>query len=68
MVASSEEDFVRIAVELAGNLPHLAELRSGLRGRMETSVLMDATRFTRHVEQAYRFMWERWRPEPSSIR
>jgi protein O-GlcNAc transferase len=60
LVAHSEGDYVRIAVELAGDIPRLAKLRSTLRGRMENSVLMDAPRFTRQVEQAYRSMWKRW--------
>jgi len=38
----------------------LAELRSTLRERMQNSVLMDAPRFTRQVEQAYREMWRDW--------
>jgi predicted O-linked N-acetylglucosamine transferase (SPINDLY family) len=62
LVASSEEDCVRIAVELAGNLPRLAELRATLRPRMQASPLMDGPRFARNVETAYRSMWERWRP------
>jgi protein O-GlcNAc transferase len=59
-VASSEEDYVRIAVELTANLARLAELRAGLRPRMQVSPLMDAPRFARNVEAAYRSMWERW--------
>jgi predicted O-linked N-acetylglucosamine transferase (SPINDLY family) len=62
LVAHSEEDYVRIAGELAGDLPRLAQLRSTLRARMQTSPLMDAPRFARNVEAAYRWMWERWRP------
>jgi len=61
LVAYSEEDYVRIAVELAGNLPRLAALRATLRARMQASPLMDAPRFARNVETAYRSMWERWR-------
>jgi protein O-GlcNAc transferase len=60
LVAHSEEDFLKIAVELAGDLSRLARLRSTLRDRMKTSVLMDAPRFARQVEQAYRSMWKRW--------
>jgi predicted O-linked N-acetylglucosamine transferase (SPINDLY family) len=55
-----EEDFVRVAVDLARDLPRLAELRSTLRQRMENSVLMDAPRFARQVERAYREMWRAW--------
>jgi len=35
-------------------------LRATLRPRMEASVLVDATRFTRQIEEAYRAMWRRW--------
>jgi predicted O-linked N-acetylglucosamine transferase (SPINDLY family) len=60
LVAHSEEDYLRIAVDLAGNLPRLAQLRSILRHRMQTSALMDAPRFARLVEQAYREIWRAW--------
>jgi len=67
LAAHSEEDYVRIAVELAGDLPRLAELRSTLRDRMENSVLMDAPRFARNVEAAYREMWRRWLRQTATI-
>jgi len=60
LVARSETEFVNIAEGLASDLPRLAELRSTLRDRMERSVLMDAPRFARNIEAAYRSMWERW--------
>jgi protein O-GlcNAc transferase len=60
LVARSEEEYVCIAASLAGNLPRLAQLRSSLRERMENSVLMDAPRFARQVEKAYRNMWQAW--------
>ncbi len=60
LAAASEADYVRIAAELAGNLPRLAELRSTMRNRMQDSPLMDAPRFARNVEGAYREMWRRW--------
>jgi predicted O-linked N-acetylglucosamine transferase (SPINDLY family) len=68
LAASSEEDYVRIAAELAENLPRLAELRATLRARMQASPLMDAPRFARNVEAAYRQMWERWCSGQSAIR
>jgi protein O-GlcNAc transferase len=64
LAASSEEDYVRMAVELAGNLPRLADLRATLRPRMQASPLMDAPRFARNVEAAYHSMWERWCATP----
>jgi len=60
LVANADEDYVRIASELAADLPRLAELRRTLRSRMEASVLMDAPRFTRQIEAAFRAMWLRW--------
>ena len=63
LVAHAEEDYVNIAESLAGDLPRLAELHSTLRDRMRASVLMDAPRFTRQVEQVYREMWRTWRAE-----
>jgi protein O-GlcNAc transferase len=60
LAASSEEDYVRMALELAGNLPRLADLRATLRPRMLSSPLMDAPRFARNVEAAYRSMWQTW--------
>jgi len=60
LVAHSETDYVSIAESLAGNLPHLAGLRSTLSDRMRHSVLIDAPRFARSVEAAYRSMWRAW--------
>jgi predicted O-linked N-acetylglucosamine transferase (SPINDLY family) len=58
--ASSEADYLRVAMELAADLPRLAALRSKLRSRLLASPLMDAPRFARNVEAAYRKMWEGW--------
>ena len=60
LIASSPEQYVRIAVELAGDLPRLSELRATLRRRMQDSPLMNAPRFARNIEVAYRQMWRRW--------
>jgi protein O-GlcNAc transferase len=57
LVASTPEEYVKRAASLAGDLPRLKELRSTLRHRMETSPLMNAPRFARNVEAAYRHMW-----------
>jgi predicted O-linked N-acetylglucosamine transferase (SPINDLY family) len=60
LAAFSEENYVSIAVNLANDLPRLAELRRALRSRMEDSVLMDETHFARSIEAAYRAMWRQW--------
>jgi predicted O-linked N-acetylglucosamine transferase (SPINDLY family) len=54
------QQFVKIAIDLAGDLPRLAELRADLRERMRRSRLMDVPRFARSIEAAYREMWRRW--------
>lgn len=60
LVTTTKDDYVKLAVQLANDLPRLRELRAGLRARMEKSVLMDADRFARQVESAYRMMWQKW--------
>ena len=60
MAAQTPEEFVRIAVGLAGDLPRLSGLRATLRERMRRSPLMDAPGFARGIEAAYRTMWRRW--------
>ncbi len=60
MIAQSEREYVDIAVALAQDVTCLKQIRSGLRERVQRSPLMDAPRFTAHMEQAYRGMWEKW--------
>jgi predicted O-linked N-acetylglucosamine transferase (SPINDLY family) len=59
-IADTPEQYVSIAAKMAGDLGRLAELRAGLRKRMEQSPLMDAAQFASDMEIAYRVMWERW--------
>ncbi|MDR3404796.1 MAG: tetratricopeptide repeat protein [Chthoniobacter sp.] len=66
LVAHAEEEYVAIATQLAGDLPRLEELRATLRPRMEASVLMDAPRFARQIEGAYRTMLRQWCAEQVS--
>jgi predicted O-linked N-acetylglucosamine transferase (SPINDLY family) len=60
LAGRTPDEFVGIAVELAGNLSKLKQLRETLRQRMEQSPLMDAPMFTRSIESAYRQMWKTW--------
>ena len=60
LVARSPDEYVKIAVELSTDLDRLSDLRRGLRARMEASPLMDAPRFARNLEAAYRSIWRRW--------
>jgi predicted O-linked N-acetylglucosamine transferase (SPINDLY family) len=67
LAASTEADYVRLAVELARDLPRLAALRATLRERLQASPLMDAPRFARQIEAAYRTMWHRWCTQQSAL-
>jgi protein O-GlcNAc transferase len=60
LVARTDEEFVQTAANLAADLPRLADLRATLRSRMEKSPLMDAPRFARDMESAFRQMWVNW--------
>jgi predicted O-linked N-acetylglucosamine transferase (SPINDLY family) len=64
LVGDCDEAYVRIAVELAQDLPRLRDLRSTLRQRMERSPLMDGRLFAQNIEAAYREMWRRWCEAP----
>jgi protein O-GlcNAc transferase len=59
-IAGSDEEYVRIALEAARDLPGLARTRGLLRPRLAASVFGDEKRYTREVEAAYRTMWQRW--------
>ena len=60
LVAEDRRQYVEIAARLARDLPRLAQLRASLRDRVQQSPLMNAPRFARNVEAAYRAMWRRW--------
>jgi len=58
--SDSPDAYLDAAVRLAADVDALAELRRGLRARLGSSPLMDARRFTRNLEAAYRAMWRAW--------
>jgi predicted O-linked N-acetylglucosamine transferase (SPINDLY family) len=60
LVAENPQRYVQIAVELAGDAMRLQTLRANLRSRMSASPLMDASRFARSIESAYRRAWNAW--------
>lgn len=57
LAAEGDEEFVKIACDLGRDLDHLSQLRQTLRERLKRSPLMDAERFARNMETAYRRMW-----------
>jgi predicted O-linked N-acetylglucosamine transferase (SPINDLY family) len=60
LVAGTPDEYVDIAAGLANDRQRLTALRAGMRDRMAASPLMDAARFTRNLESAYRSMWRSW--------
>jgi predicted O-linked N-acetylglucosamine transferase (SPINDLY family) len=58
--ATDQDDYIRIAGELASDLPRLRTLRATLRKRMLDSPLVDHPRFTKGMEATYRQLWQRW--------
>jgi protein O-GlcNAc transferase len=59
-IAGSVEDYVEIAVALAGNPSHLRDLRRSLRPHLKASPLCDSKAFAGQIEAAFRTMWQQW--------
>jgi len=57
LAAAGDAEFVDVATRLARDLPRLERLRRTLRERLARSPLMDAPRFARSMEAAYRTLW-----------
>jgi predicted O-linked N-acetylglucosamine transferase (SPINDLY family) len=60
LIAREPEHYVQLATTLAADRARLQGLRSSLRQRMKGSPLMDAPRFARGIESAFRSMWRKW--------
>ena len=65
LIAQSQEQYVKIAADLACDPDRLTDLRSNLRERLRESVLMDEPNYVRNLESAYRDAWKAW-CEPKS--
>jgi predicted O-linked N-acetylglucosamine transferase (SPINDLY family) len=59
-VARTADEYVDRAQGVTRDVAGLAELRRGLRARLERSPLMDGPRFARNLESAYRSIWQTW--------
>ncbi|NOX75597.1 MAG: tetratricopeptide repeat protein [Gammaproteobacteria bacterium] len=57
LIAHDEADYLRIARELASDLPALSALRDNLRGQLQGSALCDAPGFARAMGAAFDAMW-----------
>jgi protein O-GlcNAc transferase len=60
LVATTPEQYVRVASGLGADLERLSELRRTLRSRLQQSPLMDGPRFARNLESIYRDVWRRF--------
>jgi len=59
LVTKSLTGYRDLALALARDPERLADLKARLLRNRETEALFDTPRFTRHLESAYRTMWER---------
>jgi predicted O-linked N-acetylglucosamine transferase (SPINDLY family) len=64
LVARHPDQYVELAVALAGDLPRLAALRARLRGQFDASSLCDGPRFAEDFLGAIRHAWRRWAENP----
>ena len=58
LVTASIEEYEKLAYELASNPDSLATIKEKLAAHIATAPLFDAKRLTRHLEEAYRLMWD----------
>jgi protein O-GlcNAc transferase len=59
-IARDRQEYVDLAVALAGDLPRLAAWRRELRNRVAASPLCDGPRFAANLMAALRDVWRRW--------
>ena len=60
LTATTSEEYICIASDLARDIGRLQYLRKSLRTRIANSPLTDANRFTKDLELCYRNIWIRW--------
>jgi protein O-GlcNAc transferase len=65
LVTTTQEQYESTAIELAGDPGRLAEFKDRLHRNRLTMPLFDTERFTRHVENAYTQMYERYQADLS---
>ncbi|TAK10649.1 MAG: tetratricopeptide repeat protein [Rhizorhabdus sp.] len=60
LVTTSDEDYERLALDLATSPDRLDGIRARLAANRTTMPLFDSPLFTRHLEEAYRLAYRRW--------
>ena len=58
LIAKNSDDYVKTAVQLAGQTAQLAAWRGALRIKLKCSPLMNLDNYIRNLERAYQQMWE----------
>jgi predicted O-linked N-acetylglucosamine transferase (SPINDLY family) len=61
LIASTQQDYERLAIELASHPLRLAEMRTRVRNQQKTSPLFDTPRFAQNLESAYTAVHDRYR-------
>lgn len=60
LVAGTYDEYIKIAVQQAGDIENLRALRERMREMMAHSPLTDSKRFIDNLENAYRQIWQKW--------
>ena len=60
LIAESEQDYVKLAIELANDTTRLKNYNENLRADMLESPLCDAPSFTHNLENLYKNVWENY--------
>jgi predicted O-linked N-acetylglucosamine transferase (SPINDLY family) len=59
-IATDRRAYIELAVRLAQDLPHLAELRASLREQVLRSPICDGARFAKNLMALMRDVWREW--------
>lgn len=60
LIATTEDEYINLAVSLSADLSRLNQLRKNLRQEMQASPLMAEEPFAQKMEKAYRDMFRKW--------
>jgi protein O-GlcNAc transferase len=66
LITYSLEDYYTLALDLATDRRKYENIRNKIIANRESAPLFDSTKFTRHLEQAYRQMWDEYVAFPHS--
>ncbi|MEE2699669.1 MAG: tetratricopeptide repeat protein [Pseudomonadota bacterium] len=60
LAVNTPDDYIKVALKLAGNLPRLVSLRKNLRNNILASPICNAVDYTMSIEKAYQMMWQKY--------